>query len=254
MPNYPASLDTNITIPAAVDNVTPISGDVYNRLRSAVIALEQELGVKPSGVYSTVKARLDSIDSIISAYSITTHNNLPGLQGGSGADGYYHLTATQANWLIDGYNDGYWQTSKGGTGIPTYTAGDLLYASSSTVLSKLSASSDGYVLTLSSSLPAWASIASIFAYNVQSKTTTYTAQYGDLIKADSIGGGFTITLPTAVGASGKQIIIKKISSDGNTITINTTSSQTIDGSTSLSITAQYTSLIVVSDNANWYIV
>ncbi len=45
----------------------------------------------------------------------------------------------------------------GGTGVSSYTAGDLLYASGSSAFSKLSvgANPNGYVLTLSSGLPAW---------------------------------------------------------------------------------------------------
>lgn len=41
----------------------------------------------------------------------------------------------------------------GGTNITTYAAGDILYASATNVLSKLSAGTDGHVLTLASGLP-----------------------------------------------------------------------------------------------------
>ncbi len=44
----------------------------------------------------------------------------------------------------------------GGTGIATYAAGDLLYASASNVLSKLAATTNGFVLTLAAGVPAWA--------------------------------------------------------------------------------------------------
>lgn len=43
-----------------------------------------------------------------------------------------------------------------GTNLTTYTTGDLLYASATNVLSKLGISTDGFVLTLVSGLPAWA--------------------------------------------------------------------------------------------------
>jgi hypothetical protein len=45
---------------------------------------------------------------------------------------------------------------KGGTGQTGYTTGDLLYASSTTALSKLGVGSNGQVLTLSAGLPVWA--------------------------------------------------------------------------------------------------
>lgn len=46
--------------------------------------------------------------------------------------------------------------TKGGTGQTGYAVGDLLYASSTTALSKLAVGTDGYVLTLASGVPTWA--------------------------------------------------------------------------------------------------
>lgn len=45
----------------------------------------------------------------------------------------------------------------GGTNQSTYSTGDILYASGSNTLSKLPATTDGYVLTLASGVPTWAS-------------------------------------------------------------------------------------------------
>lgn len=45
--------------------------------------------------------------------------------------------------------------ANGGTGISTYTTGDMLYASSSSVLSKLGIGSSGQILTVSGGLPVW---------------------------------------------------------------------------------------------------
>jgi hypothetical protein len=64
MSNYPAQIDTSASLPTAVDNFTPVKGDVFNRLRDAVLAVESELGVKPSGNNATVRARLDNLDNI----------------------------------------------------------------------------------------------------------------------------------------------------------------------------------------------
>jgi hypothetical protein len=57
---------------------------------------------------------------------------------------------------------GTWQgttiaSSYGGTGFTTYATGDLIYASASNTLSKLTAGTNGYVLTLASGVPTWAS-------------------------------------------------------------------------------------------------
>lgn len=52
----------------------------------------------------------------------------------------------------------------GGTGLSSYTAGDLLYASGSTTLSKLAAGSSGQVLTQGAGpAPVWASLETLLA-------------------------------------------------------------------------------------------
>ncbi len=61
---YPAKIDTTITLPKAIDNVTPVQGKVFNDLRDAIIAIEEELGVKPSGIYGTVRTRLDILEAM----------------------------------------------------------------------------------------------------------------------------------------------------------------------------------------------
>jgi hypothetical protein len=66
---------------------------------------------------------------------------------------------------------------------------------------------------------------------------------------------FTVTLPTAVGISGQQFIIKNANTlaSGNDITLATTSSQTIDGSAP-SYISPLNSLTLVSDGANWWVI
>lgn len=88
---------------------------------------------------------------------------------------------------------------------------------------------------------------------VSTKTANYTITAADgVILANTTSGSFAVTLPTAVGVT-KAFHIKKIAA-ANTLTINTTSSQTIDGGTSIAITALDESITVVSDGANWRII
>lgn len=85
------------------------------------------------------------------------------------------------------------------------------------------------------------------------KTANYTLTLtDDVVKADATSGAITMTLPTAVGAK-KVFFVKKIDSTSNAVNIATTSSQTIDGSSSVAITVQNTALTLVSDGANWVI-
>lgn len=62
---YPNALDDNISLPACVNLITPVDASTFNNLRSAVLAIESELAPNCSGVYATVKARLDAMTSLI---------------------------------------------------------------------------------------------------------------------------------------------------------------------------------------------
>ena len=62
----------------------------------------------------------------------------------------------------------------------------------------------------------------------------------------------TITLPTAVGNSGRFHTIKN--SGTGVITIATTSSQTIDGAATQSLLTQWSKITVQSTGANWIII
>lgn len=70
---YPDSLDDSSSLPPSTDLVTPVKAEVTNRLRDAILALEGELGVQPSSTYSTVRTRLDFIESNL--YSVTVSSN-----------------------------------------------------------------------------------------------------------------------------------------------------------------------------------
>lgn len=88
---------------------------------------------------------------------------------------------------------------------------------------------------------------------VASKTSSYTLLTSDnTILGNTTSGSITLTLPTAVGAL-QSYTIKKTAS-ANTLNIATTSSQTIDGSTSIAMTRQYESITLVSDNTNWNVI
>lgn len=78
MTSFPAQIDNSITLPAVVDNQTPVRGETVNRLRNAIIAVERELGVKPSGPYSTVRGRLDQLETILTTDIIALAGDLGG--------------------------------------------------------------------------------------------------------------------------------------------------------------------------------
>ena len=90
--------------------------------------------------------------------------------------------------------------------------------------------------------------------NVVSVSSAQTASVDSFIAANTSGGSFTITLanPSTVG-NGAEITIKKISSDANTLTISA-SAGSIDGTSTKTITTQYSVYRFVSDgSSNWWL-
>jgi hypothetical protein len=87
-------------------------------------------------------------------------------------------------------------------------------------------------------------------YPVSSITTGTTLDATHFMVLAS--GTISITLPTAVGIVGRIYNIKNVGT--GIITILTTSSQSIDGNTSLTITTKYSSLQIIADGTGWNII
>lgn len=84
------------------------------------------------------------------------------------------------------------------------------------------------------------------------KTAAYTITATDsIINCNSTSAAFAVTLPTAVGCPGRVYTIKKTDASANAVTVDTTSSQTIDGASTKVLSNQYDTITVYSDNANW---
>jgi len=90
-----------------------------------------------------------------------------------------------------------------------------------------------------------------FAQTYIAKSADYTATVSDCV-IEVTATGKTITLPTAVGITGRVYTIKLTASGSGTVA--TTSSQTIDGSTTYSLASQYKYVTVQSNGSNWIII
>lgn len=86
------------------------------------------------------------------------------------------------------------------------------------------------------------------------KSSSYSVTTSDeVVLANAASGGLTITLPTAVN-NANVYHIKKIDTSTNFVTIATTASQVIDGSTTAVIKVPFVSLTVVSNGTGWSII
>ena len=132
--------------------------------------------------------------------------------------------------------------ANGGTGQTTANAAFNALAPSQT-------SNSGKYLTSDGTNTAWA------FPSLSTKTSAYTLTSTDsTILGNATSADFTLTLPTAVGTTGKTYVIKKTDSSTNAVTIGTTSSQTIDGNTTYAISNQWGGVTLQSDGSNWLII
>lgn len=131
MSNYPAQIDTSQSLPPVIDNVTPAQGSTVNSLRDAILAIESELGIKPSGVYGTVRARLDALEAAIASLQIIRlDQDLGGtldLPKVVGLQGHPISTITPSINDVLTWNGVAWRPapSSGGGGGTVIFAGDL---------------------------------------------------------------------------------------------------------------------------------
>jgi hypothetical protein len=89
---YPEKIDTQLSLPQVFDGISPVMAADVNRLRDAIVAIQNELGTNPSSVWGTLKDRLDNIFSDFFASDVMV-TNYDGYYS-AGPDGY--LTIQEA--------------------------------------------------------------------------------------------------------------------------------------------------------------
>ena len=92
-----------------------------------------------------------------------------------------------------------------------------------------------------------------FSATYRSFTTSSTASSTDHALVFTGTSAASLTLPDATACAGRLYLIKNASTSGITpvLTINTTSSQTIDGIATLLLSQAYQGVILLSNGANW---
>jgi hypothetical protein len=95
------------------------------------------------------------------------------------------------------------------------------------------------------------------AYRVK-PLTTVTSDYklsgaNSVVLADPTETSITLHLPSAVGISGKQLLIKRIGAGGKEVTIRSTAGETIDGETVKILKVGNDAATIVSDDKNWLV-
>jgi len=81
-------------------------------------------------------------------------------------------------------------------------------------------------------------------------TSSYTASPGELVRVDA-QDPVTITLPSAVGNAGAEVLVKEVAGNEELITIAAPAGQQVDGEAAVQIAGPYCKARVVSDAAGW---
>lgn len=113
MSTYPGALDN---LPESRQDGDRIYASHVNDLASAVNAIETELGTAPSGVSTTVRERLDTLDTTVAGKSSTGHNHAASdIASGTLATARLPFTGTPTGTLFlrDDYS---WQAAPGAGG------------------------------------------------------------------------------------------------------------------------------------------
>lgn len=140
------------------------------------------------GSISTAKLAASAVDSSkLATDSVTTikivDGSITAAKLAASAVGASQLASGAVN-LAGASVTGTLPATAGGSGQSTYAAGDILYATSTTALSRLPAGSAGQVLTVSSGVPAWQTPVTVSSTN----TWTGVNQFNG-----GVGAGTTIT-------------------------------------------------------------
>jgi len=209
--------DVNALAPSAI--VTNNSGQNF-RVSASANAVTNDVGVTVgSGANAQVRFKANNSQFEISRTSFTDYAEFMFSTGGS------------RDWIIG--------TRASSPSFVFYSLGDG--GSVATI------QTNG-ALTLKNSITA----TNGFIEQVTTKTVDYTASVSDSVILVNAATK-VVTLPTAVGNTGKTFIIKEIANSSGTVT-NATGAQNIDSSLSYSLSAQNKYVQVISDGAQWWVI
>lgn len=236
----PAFIDISGTATAA-QIPTPTATSIGGVESISTVSHNFVTGISTSGVASLAQPAFTDVSgqsTLAQLANIGSNTILGNNTGGSTTPSA--LTVSQVNTLL------------GTLSNPMTTGGDIIYGGSSGTPTRLANGTAGQVLQSNGTTlaPSWGT--NSIGVNYTTQSSNYSAAIGDYVTAS--GATTTITLPTAVGNSGKFIGVRFNGTNFTPIVITTTSAQTIDGkSPPYDLYTVFEKVIFVSDGSNWIV-
>ncbi len=211
---YPSKIDDSTSLPEVIDLTSIFSADVYNRLRNAILAIETELGARPSAAYTSVKNRLNTLEDDISNFQIIIlTNDLGGTLASPKVVGLQGVpvspTAPTIGQVLR-YNGAAWAAATmsggGGGGGDFMAAGDLAGDSTAQVVVGLqnnavsdAVPTDGYILTWQDLSSSWEPLAAPVGFSAGGDLTGSATDQQVISLTGDTG---VVSVPTAALAFG----------------------------------------------------
>lgn len=202
---------TTILLKNKNTSAVPTAGDLTNAAGGAELALnvaDKRMYAK-DGAGNVVE--MGTNPSVITATSITDSGLTATRVVFAGVGG---LLSDSANMTFNGTTlslnalslSNALTTANGGTGLTSFTAGDITYYASGTALSKLAIGTNGQILTSNGTAPTWSSLSGVAVTTFSAGTTGFTpstATSGAITLAGTLAttnGGTGLTSFTSGGA------------------------------------------------------
>lgn len=205
------------------DSITSLAKDIKN-ISVQIDEEDTETIERENEIKQSITSLSDKVTKDIDLATSKLHASMNSLRGGGGINRQMFIGGVDP---LTKYTD---MNLKAGTNVTlTYATNDTTKQVDVTITA--SGSGGGTVRSINS---------------VSTNTAAGATAGTDYVYLCS--GTMTLTLPTAV-ANTNLYTIKNVGS--GTITVATTSAQTIDGSTTISLNTQYTAVDIISDTVNW---
>ena len=158
---FTGNYSLGLTLAANTSLTLPSSGTVATVAGSEALTNKSINGLTVTSSTGTLTITNAKTLSVSNTLTFTGTDSSSVAFGAGGTVAYTNVGTLSSLVSVGTITTGTWSATaiaatKGGTGLTSYATGDIVYASATDTLSKLTAGTDGQVLTLASGVPSWA--------------------------------------------------------------------------------------------------